>query len=691
MKVENENLIKNKSNMFSLNNLRTKFGVVLSIVIGGALLAFILSLKTEMGFSGQDPKVGEINGENVLYSEYLAAYEDVKLQMGGEAYDEQQAAQLYSATWQTLLSDHVIAPGMEELGLAISDAERTALLKGERHSNVLASLFTNPQSGQFDVVAVTEFLSQVESNPQVAKMWTLIDKQTKLDRSLTKYMALIRNSAYANKLEVERGVKAANATFGGRYVAARYNSIPDSLVTVSDAEIKAYYKNNKSFYKQTPYRTISYVEFDVAATDADKEQIAEEAKLAAEQFAAAQDLKSYVRDNRHASIAQNFVTAAQMSPEESAAITAGKVYGPELVADEWRAARVVATRNVADSLTLKHIVLSYTDIELADSLMNALGKGASFEELASKHSIAETAATGGEIGTIAYSTLTPEFADALNGKRAGETVKVVFGNSIQLMKVVKTGKVQKHYQFASLVYPIEPSQQTERAIHTEASAFAVAAKGSQTKFDEAVNEKHLSPRSSNIAQGERNVRGLDAGSIEIVRWANDAKVGAVSDLIKLDDSYVVAVLTAVNDSEYKSVDEVSTQIRNTLIRDKKFELLAAKMQGATIDEIATAAESKVGEFSGAKLGAYYLPGIGVEPRVQGAIATQQTGVVSTPIKGVSGAYVVVVDEVTAADEPQTAEQEQVKAQADAEQNVMRRLMYAIQNKAEIKDESVKYF
>ena len=64
--------------MVSLNTLRTQFGVLLSVIIGGALLAFILSLKTEMGFSGNDPEVGEVNGEEVHYSEFLAAYEDVK-------------------------------------------------------------------------------------------------------------------------------------------------------------------------------------------------------------------------------------------------------------------------------------------------------------------------------------------------------------------------------------------------------------------------------------------------------------------------------------------------------------------------------------------------------------------------------------------------------------------------------------
>lgn len=678
--------------MASLNTLRTKFGVILSIVIGGALLAFVLSLKTEMGFSGEDPKVGEINGEKILYSEYLAAYEDVKAQMGGEAYTDQQAAQLLSATWQNLMADHVLTPGFEELGLSISEQERAAMLKGERHSNVYSSLFTNPQTGQFDVAAVAEFLSQVKDNPQAQKMWSIIDKQAKLDRSLAKYMALIRNSAYANKLEIERGVKGANTTFGGRYVAARYNTIADSLVTVSDAEIKQYYKQHKNLYKQTPYRTISYVEFDVLPTEADKEQIAEQARIATEEFAAAADLKAYVRDNRHASIAQSYVTSTQMTAAEAEALTAGKVYGPELVGNEWRASRVVATRNVADSLTLKHIVLSYTDGELADSLMTAIGRGASFEELASQHSIAtETASTGGEIGTIAYSTLAPEFADALNGKRAGETVKVVFGNVIQLMKVVKTGKVQKHYQVASLVYPIEPSQDTKRAIHTEASTFAVAAKGSQKNFDQAAADQNLTPRSANIEDSERIVRGLNGSTLEIVRWANDAKVGDVSELIKIDNNYVVAVLTGVNDEEYKSVEEVTTQIRNTLLRDKKFEQIAAKMQGATIDEIATSVNTKVSEFNGVKLGAYYIPGIGVEPRVLGTITAQQTGTISAPIKGASGVYVVVVDETTTAPELQTAEQEKVKAQAEAEQNVARRLMYAVQEMSDIKDESVKYF
>ena len=56
--------------MASLNTLRTKFGIVLSIIIALALLAFILSLKTEMGFSGNDPRVGVIDHWPAMYTTF---------------------------------------------------------------------------------------------------------------------------------------------------------------------------------------------------------------------------------------------------------------------------------------------------------------------------------------------------------------------------------------------------------------------------------------------------------------------------------------------------------------------------------------------------------------------------------------------------------------------------------------------
>ena len=73
-----------------------------------------------------------------------------------------------------------------------------------------------------------------------------------------------------------------------------------------------------------------------------------------------------------------------LSAEEAKALRAGKTFGPELQGDEWYASRVAETRNVPDSLELHHVVVSYLDNELADSLYTvASKKGADFAALAS--------------------------------------------------------------------------------------------------------------------------------------------------------------------------------------------------------------------------------------------------------------------------------------------------------------------
>ena len=215
------------------------------------------------------------------------------------------------------------------------------------------------------------------------------------------------------------------------------------------------------------------------------------------------------------------------------------------------------------------------------------------------------------------------------------------------------------------------------------------AKGSVEKFDEALKGLSVGSSSMNVEQGSRNVPGLP-NSLEVVRWANDAKVGDVSDLIKLENSYVVAVVTAVDNAEYKSLDKVSSQIKNTLLRQKKAVLLKEKMQGATLEEIAANAGSKVEEFKDAKSSAYYVQGLGVEPRVLGALAAAKTGETLPLVEGNSGVFAVVVDEVATA-ENQTLEAERVKAQAEAESMAARRAMWAVQEQAKVVDNTVAFF
>lgn len=676
--------------MASLNTLRTKFGVVLSIVIALALLAFILSLKTEMGFSGNDPKVGVIDGDKINYSEYYEQYERVKAQSGAQESDEQQSAMLANAVWQSLIAKHVLEPGFEKIGLRVTEPERAAMISGEHMSQSFYNAFADPRTGQYNVAAVSDFLARA-TTPEAQQAWTQLNEQARLERLLQKYVGLVRGGAYVNALEVANGVKAANETFSGKWAGKKYATVPDSLITVSESDLKAYYESHKDQFKQLPSRSLSYVVFEVSPTDGDMQALEQQAREVGVGFVAAEDLRTFVRGNRNGHIAENYVSAAQLTDEEAEALMAGRAYGPVLKNNEWTMSRALDTKTVPDSLGIRHIVLPYTEEKLADSLLMALRQGGDFAQAASQYSVYDaTAANGGEVGVLPFSAFTGEFAEALAGARQGDIVKIASGDAIQLMQVYRATKPSKHVQVASITYPVRASEATRRDVHNQAGSFSVNAKGSADAFAEAASAAAITPRVATLTQGERTIRGLE-DSREVARWAYGAKVGEMSKIFNVGDDYVIAILTGIDDDEYASLQKVSAQVRSQVMRDKKYDYIVKNLSGTTLDEQAASLGSEVADFEGVTAASFYINGPGIEPRLVGAIAsTTEKGAVAGPVKGLSGVYVFEVDDITTA-EKQTEEGEQVRAQAMAEGMVQQYALQAVQQMADIQDLRGKYF
>ncbi len=676
--------------MASLNTLRTKFGVLLSVIIAGALLAFILSLKTEMGFTGQDPKIGVIDGDKITYSEYYDEYERVKAQSGAQENDEQQSAALANAVWQSLISKHVFEPGFEKMGLTVPEAEMMSMISGAHPSQSFYSFFADPRTGRYDVAAVTDFLSQASASPQAQQMWAQVNNQARMEREYMKYAALVRGGAYVNSLEVAKGVEAANKSFTGKWIGKKYSSVADSLVSVSSGDIKKYYNSHKELYRQQPSRSLSYVVFEVSATEADQAAIKADVEKVGAEFAEADDVKAFVRANRNGHLNNNYVAAAQLGEDESEALLKDKMYGPVLKNNEWTMSRVVSTKVLPDSLGIRHIVLSYQQEELADSLLTALRGGADFAATASQYSLYDaTAANGGEVGVLPYASFTNEFAEALAGAKKGDIVKVASGDAIQLMQVYKTTKPSKHLQIATITYPLRASEATVTNVHNQAGSFTVNAKGSLEAFNEAASTAALTPRTATLNRGERTIRSLE-DSREVARWAYEAEVGDMSEIFTVGDDYVVAILTGIDDNEYASIESVAARIRSQVLRDKKYDYILAQVAGATLEEQAASLGSEITPFEELAASAYMIPEMGYEPRVVGAIATAEEGVVSAPVKGSTGLYIFQVDS-SADGATQTAEGEKVRAQAMVENMVDQMAPMAIQQMAEIEDLRGKYF
>lgn len=677
--------------MASLHTLRTKYGVVLSVIIVLALLAFIISLGPEMGFFGsRDPKVGSINGNKVTYMEYLNEYETTKTNMGGDESTEEAAAYLANATWQSLVAKHFLQPGFEKIGLAVSEAERMSMLAGEHPSPVINQAFADPQTGVYDVAAVSSFLAQMSSNPQYQQMWSYLNSKAILNRLNTKFNGLVKAGSYVNKLEVEQGVTSENESRNGRMVAINYNTVADSLATVSDAEIKAYYEANKDKdeYKKLPRRRISYVLFDVAPTESDVVEIENKAKTLGEEFAAAEDVRAFVRKNM-GTVSDTYVSAAQLSADE-AVVLDGAQYGPVLKGNEWVMSRPVATLMAPDSIGLSHIVLAPNAPE-ADSLYNALKGGANFAEAASKHSqYAQTAQNGGDMGVVPFSMLAVELADKLAQAKVGDIIKIDNAGGIQIMKVTRADKAKKYAQVGTVKVAVEASSTTRRNVHNVASVFSVDGKGSIDNFNTAATAAAVTPRTATVNQGDRTISGL-LNSREVARWAHGAEIGELSDIFTVDGSYVVAMLTEIDDTKYVPLVEAQYEISRRLARDKKFEVLKSKLAGATIEEIAAANGVEVATFEDVKYGNFGVGAYSYEPALVGAIAkTVETDKILAPVKGSSVAVVFVVDAISKS-ESQTAEAEKVRLQAFNESITAQMAAMALQRMVEVEDLRGKYF
>ena len=547
------------------------------------------------------------------------------------------------------------------------------------------------RSGEYNVAAVHQFLSEAEANAQAQQAWAQLNEQARMEREVAKFLGLIKGGVYVNSLEVANGVNSANNTYAGKWAGKKYSAVPDSLIQLKSSDIKAYYNSHKNMFKQTPSRALSYVVFEVSPTDDDMLALEKSVAEVGAQFAATEELKSFVRANRNGKIADNYVSAKQLSEEEAKALLDGATYGPVLKNNEWTMARALDTKIVPDSMGIRHIVLPYTQEALADSLLTVLKGGADFAQVAAQYSVYDaTAANGGEVGVMPFSAFSGEFAAALANAKTGDIVKIASGDAIQLMQVYRADKPSKHVQVASITYPVEASAATRRDIHNQAGTFSVNAKGSVEAFNDAASAAAVTPRIASLAQGERTIRGLE-DSRDVARWAYGAEVGDVSEIFPVGKDYVIAMLTEIDDNEFAPLEKVSAQIRAQVLRDKKYDYIVKELSGSTLDEQAKSLGTEVADFDNVTFGAFYVNGPGFEPRLIGAISsTTEKGVLSAPVKGLSGVYVFEVDDIQTSDK-QTAEGEKVRAQAMAESMAQQFSVQAIQQMAKIQDLRGKYF
>ena len=213
---------------------------------------------------------------------------------------------------------------------------------------------------------------------------------------------------------------------------------------------------------------------------------------------------------------------------------------------------------------------------------------------------------------------------------------------------------------------VENVEAESNKVYNSVEEFVKAANGSVENFEKAARSASQVARSLDLKKGQRSIQGLN-NSLDIVRWAYQANVGQMSPVFDLNgNGWVVAILTSA-DVACEPLAEVSAEIKSVLANQKKAALLKAKMQGATLKEIAANVGSKVESFVGVKSTSEINGDSRVAVALE-AVTAEATGKVLPLVEGAEGVYAVVVTEVKEAEEKKTLETEQLVARATEVEN-----------------------
>ena len=686
--------------MAGLNTLRTRGGLFLAIVVGIALVAFLLTdfLSNGQGNNPAKIKVGEINGEKVTYLRYsnqLNYTTNIQKMLNGNAGDQESYDSYRKLAWEELIEEMSFTPGFEKNGITVTTQEATDMVNGQYISPILARFFTD-QTGKYNREAVMNFLNSINADnadPNYVALWDFIEDQMIDNRRLSKYMNLIQKGIFVTDLEINQGVENSDVNYNAQFAGLPYSAVADSLIKVTVGDLQKFYNEHKDMFKSGASRSIEYVVFDVLPSEEDFVEAKNTVLAIAENFKNATDIEAFVSANSQEQFDHNYYKESDLQGELANFVfgsSKNDVYGPILNGDIYMMARVSDRRMMPDSIELSRIVLNTTMVKQADSIAELASKGADFAELANKHSIVE-GTQGGKLGMIAYNQLPREMADKLFSAKKGEIVKIMDGNALQLIRIDSRQKEQPMVQLGVIIHRIIASDATRAAIRQTADKFYTSANGSLTAFNKSVSDNALSKRVAVIRPADSNINGLEESSA-LVHWAygDDAQKDIVSNVMEIGGNYVVAVLTGANDEGYASFESVKNEIAPIVRLEMKGKYLAEQLAGKNLADVAAMEKALNGDVADVNFNSFFVDKIGPDQAVIGAICGAKENTVSKPVVGSSGVYLLNVTAKNKLNEV-TAESEKVKLQANAENFVVERTLQALYDLSNIQDWRVKFF
>jgi peptidyl-prolyl cis-trans isomerase D len=709
--------------MAALGKIR-KRGVALVIIIGLGLFAFIAEeafRSCEATKNQQRQQVGEVLGNKINVQEFQELVDEyqqvIKMTQGRDNLSEDELNNIKDQVWQTYVNNAIISDEAEKLGLTVTDTEMQNMLREGTNPMLMQSPFVNQQTGRFDVTMLTKFLSdynQNASNPEMAEQykalydyWKFLEKNLRQQTLAQKYQSLLANCLISNQVSAKAAFDAHVKESDILLAALPYSSINDKDVEVSDAELKSKYNEQKEMFKQTAEtRDIKYVAFQVLASAADRAELMKTMTEASQKLESGAVATEIVRKAQSQIPYVGLPVTRQALPSDIAAkvdsMAVGQTSKPfETTRDNTlNVVKLIAKQQMPDSVEFRMLQVGGESAEAAqkraDSIYTAIRGGVAFDSIAKKYG-----QTGDKqwLTSAMYQSSTAidadskEYLTTLNTLGVGELKNLKFSQGNVIVQVTDRRNIVDKYDVAIIKHTIDFSKATYSEAYNKFSQYVSENKTladlekNAEKFGFQVRERQ------DMMNSEHNVAGLRS-TREAMKWIFDAKEGDVSPLYECgsNDNLLVVALTKIHPVGYRDFDGVKDVVKQEVLRDKKFELLAKKLEGVKALADAEKQGAKVDSVKQITFGApVFVQSTGAsEPALSGAVSALEKGKLSKVIKGNGGAYVFqIVDQHSHAEEFDAKSQEKQLHQQALQ--AAGRFMQELYQKANVVDNRYLFF
>lgn len=665
--------------MAALGKIRSK-GVILISILGFALFAFIaeeLFRSCESSRNESRQQVGEVLGDKVNVQDFQKLVDEytnvIKMTQGRDNLTDDDLNQVKDVVWNTFVQTEIISKEASKLGLQVTDQELQNILNAGTNPMLLQTPFVNQQTGRFDANLLKKFLAEYKqaqtTNPQMAEQyqgiynfWTFIEKSLRQQVLAQKYQSLLAGCLISNPVSAKMAYTDENQESNIQLASFAYSSINDNKVKISDADLKAKYEELKPRFKQyEETRSIKYVDYQVLPSASDRAALNKTVAGYVQSLKETADPVEIVRNSGSLVTYLGIPQTKAAFPTDIAArldsMAVGSTSAPveNKLDNTINVVKLISKVQLPDSVQFRAIQVGGATpadaAKTADSIFTALKSGAEFEAIAKKYG-----QTGEKnwITSNQYQNATSMDADtksyieSLNTLPVNEikNLKLTQGNLI--LQITDRKAMTDKYVAAVIKKPIEFSKNTYSAAFNKFSQFVSESQTLDAMQKNASKYGYKVQERMDIRNSEHYVAGIH-GTREALKWIFETDENKVSQLYECGDNdhLLVLVMTKINKKGFRSLDDenVKNYVKQEVLRDKKAEMLMAKVKGVNSISAAKAKGAQISAVNQVTFAApVFVQSTGMsEPALSGAVAATAKGKFSSAaVKGNGGVYLFQV-------------------------------------------------